>query len=69
MSPALLTKAEAEARLERLGARWMSDLDDFHSFWLTAWGFSFCVPLAGPSRGMYEDDLMEVEAEILASKP
>lgn len=65
----MLPKAEVEARLMRLGAFWSSDVDEVHQLWVTGWGFEIQVPIAGPMRGMYEDDLIEIEQDIINSRP
>jgi len=65
----LLTKAQVEARLLALGAYWAANMDDVHELWITRWGFSIWVPIAAPNADMYEEDLREIEAEIIRSKP
>ena len=65
----MLTKADVEARLKIAGAYWIANADDQHEIWLTHWGWSFWVPIAAPGATMYEEDLVEIEQEICASKP
>lgn len=64
------TKQEVEARLRRLGAFYVADMDDLHELWVTAWGHCVFVPLAGPNRtDLDEEDVLEIEGGIRASKP
>ena len=66
----LLSKHEVEARLKALGAFYVTDADDVHEVWGTAWGFHIWVPIAGPFAGrLHEDDLIEIEDELRRSKP
>lgn len=65
----MVPKATVEARLKRAGAFWLCDADDQHEIWGTPWGFEVWVPIAGPLRGMYEEDLAEIEADIVGSRP
>lgn len=64
-----MTKREVEQRLTVLGAFWLSDWDDLHQLWGTAWGFEIMVPIAGPHSELDERDLVEIELEIRRSKP
>lgn len=65
----MLTKEEVEERLKAAGAFWLCDADDLHEVWATAWGFETWVPTAGPFRGLVEEDLAEIVADIEASRP
>lgn len=66
---AKVQKQEIHERLKRLGAFYISDADDAHEIWCTAWGFHFWVPSAGPYGWIYEIDLAEIEEAVAASKP
>jgi hypothetical protein len=66
---ALVSKAEVERRLGRLGAFWAADMDDDHQLWTTTWGFEIWVPIAKPNADMWEADLVEIEDEIRKSRP
>lgn len=65
----LLTKQEVEARLNAVGAFWLTQMDDQHELWGTAWGFHLWVPIADPKALLDEEDVREIEAEIRNSKP
>lgn len=61
--------AEVEARLTALGCYWGGDMDDYHQIWLSAWGWSFIVPMLGQYRVCPADVVLEIEAEIRTLKP
>lgn len=65
----MLPKTEVEARLKKLGAFYVLDMDDLHEVWATAWGFHIWVPMAGPHRGLPEDVLEDIEHDIRSSRP
>ncbi len=65
----LVPSAEVQSRLNALNCYWGCDMDDYHQVWITAWGFSFIVPMIGRDRACPIDILMEIEAEIRRIKP
>lgn len=67
--PDFLTPAEVEARLTALGCYWGIDMDDYHQVWVTAWGYSFIVPILGKDRVTPADVLLDIEAEVRGLRP
>lgn len=64
-----MTKQEIAERLRAAGAFYVMDVDDLHELWITPWSFEIWVPVAGPFGQIDEADLLEIEAEIIASRP
>lgn len=65
----LLTKAQVQDRLTRLGACWYANMDDQHELWGCVWGYFFYVPIANPHFMLDELDVIEIEQGIRQSKP
>lgn len=66
----MLSKAEIEARLKSLGCTYLLDADDLHEVWMTLWGDTFWIPMAGPHcPGLDADHWADIEADIERSRP
>jgi len=44
-------------------------MDDYHQIWLSAWGWTFLVPMLGKERVCPADVMLDIEAEIRNLKP
>lgn len=64
-----MQKPEIEALLKAAGAFYVSDWDDLHEMWATAWGATFMIPMAGPFGELDEQDVREIIEAISLSRP
>jgi hypothetical protein len=72
MAVRLLTKHEVAERLAPFGCELLEEIvnpaDEFYAFsyWRTAWGFHFTVPLVGPDQLCPEPHLFEILSQLSA---